>query len=147
MAMEAALKQRLTSRNLWTRAIYMVLFFVAYLVAEFILTVLVIFQFLVILLTGQANEPLLKLGNNLSTYVYQILQFVTFNSEEQPFPFAAWPDDEPGDSRWISDELPDKQARNTHNATPTPAADTTESPAEADPAGSDASRTSEPNKD
>ena len=134
MVMEEALKQRLTSRHVWTRALFMVLFFVAYLVAEFILTVLVIFQFLVILLTGQANEPLLKLGNNLSTYVYQILQFVTFNSEDHAFPFAAWPDDEPGDNRWTSDELPATQARDTHDATPTPTpvVDTTESPAPAE---------------
>lgn len=96
-------KQRLTSRDIWTRALYMVLFVFAYGVARFILTFLVVFQFFAILFTGHANEPLLRLGNNLSAYVYQILQFQTFNSEDHPFPFSSWPDDEPGGERWLGD--------------------------------------------
>ena len=100
--MEEATKQRLTSADVWTRALYMVLFAIAYAVSRFVLGFLIVFQFLVVLFTGSANEPLLKFGTNLSTYVYQILQFQTFNSEEHPFPFAAWPDDEPRGNRWTS---------------------------------------------
>ena len=100
--MEEATKQRLTSADVWTRALYMVLFAIAYGISRFILVFLVVFQFLVVLFTGSANEPLLKFGTNLSTYVYQILQFQTFNSEEHPFPFASWPDDEPSGNRWTS---------------------------------------------
>ena len=150
--MEAATKQRLTSQDIWTRALYMVLFFVAYLIAEFIITVLAIFQFFTILITRKANEPLLKLGNNLSQYVYEIFRFLTFNSEEHPFPFGAWPDDEPGDNHWVSNASPDSQAHATYDATPapTPEADTTGADS-IDPAAADAGRTDsqtpDPNKD
>lgn len=99
--MDAELKSRLTSRDLWMRALYMVFFVIAYGVAEFVLTVVVIFQFITILLTGEANRPLLKFGMNLGSYVYDVLQYMTFNSEFKPFPFADWPEDEPEDNRWL----------------------------------------------
>ena len=99
--MDDELKDRLTSRNLWTRALYMIFFAIAYSVARIVLTLLVIFQFITILFTGSGNRPLLKLGHNLATYIYQVIQFQTFNSEDKPFPFSDWPDTEPEDSQWL----------------------------------------------
>ena len=102
--MEEETKKRLTSRDVWIRALYMVLFAIAYSIAELIITLLVIFQFLTILFTSHANEPVLRFSNNLSTFVYQILQFVTFNTETQPFPFSSWPDEDLEDNRWLEKE-------------------------------------------
>jgi hypothetical protein len=48
-----------------------------------------------VLFTGDTNERLLTLGQNLSTYVYQITLFLTFNSDEHPYPFGDWPDGPP----------------------------------------------------
>ena len=101
--MEEAIKQRLTSRDIWIRGLYMVFFGIAYSVAELVILVLVIFQFVAILLTGQANENGLKLGKNLSTYVYQVFQFQTFNNETRPFPFSDWPDEDLQDNVWLGD--------------------------------------------
>jgi hypothetical protein len=101
--MEHELKQRLTSRNIWTRALFMVLFAIAYGLVEIILTLLVVVQFFVVLLTARANEPLLKFGTNLGRYVYQIIQFQTFNSEDKPFPFSDWPEDEVSENQWLED--------------------------------------------
>ena len=105
--MEEELKQRLSSGDIWGRALYMIFFAIAYSIAEFVVTFLVIFQFLVILFTRHANEPLLKLGNNISTYIKQVLRFQTFNSETKPFPFSSWPEDEVGDNRWLEDTSAD----------------------------------------
>ena len=102
--MEEETKKRLTSRDIWMRALFMVFFAIVYSISELIVTLLVIFQFLTILFTGHANGPLLRFSNNLSTYIYQILQFVTFNTETQPFPFSEWPDEELGANRWLEDE-------------------------------------------
>ena len=102
--MEEETKKRLTSRDVWMRALYMVFFTIAYSISELIITLLVIFQFLTILFTGHANEALLRFSNNLSTFVYQILRFVTFNTETQPFPFSAWPDEPPEDNCWLEKE-------------------------------------------
>ncbi|MFP6815301.1 MAG: DUF4389 domain-containing protein [Pseudomonadales bacterium] len=91
--MEQETKQRLTRRDIWMRALFMVLFAIAYSVAEAVVVLLVLFQFVTVLLTGHANQKALRLGHNLSTYVYQILQFQTFNTESRPFPFSDWPDE------------------------------------------------------
>ena len=40
-----------------------------------------------------ARIQLLKFSQNLAAYVFQIITFLTFNSEQRPFPFTAWPDD------------------------------------------------------
>ncbi len=99
--MNQALKQRLTARDVWIRGLYMLLFAFIYGVAELVVVTLVIIQFLIRLLTGDTNDRLLAFGRGLSRYIYQILLFLTFNTEEKPFPFAEWPADgerEPLDS-------------------------------------------------
>ncbi|MCI2283123.1 DUF4389 domain-containing protein [Colwellia sp. MSW7] len=56
------------------------------------ITLIAIFQFFSLLLSEKPNQPLVKFGQNLNTYQYQINQFLTVNSEAYPFPFADWPD-------------------------------------------------------
>ncbi len=75
----------------WLRLFFMLMFAVIYSVAEIVLTAVVIFQFLVRLFTGKSNERVLRLGGQISTFIYQILNYLTFNSEERPYPFADWP--------------------------------------------------------
>ena len=89
--MSDELKEHLKERKTWLRGLYMLLFAIFYTVAEIVITAIVIFQFLLALFTGKTNERLLKLGQSLSTYVYQILQFLTFNNDYHPYPFGAWP--------------------------------------------------------
>ncbi len=101
--MEEELRERLSRGDIWGRALYMVFFAIAYSVAGTVVTLLVIFQFLAILFTRKANEPLLKLGNNISAYIGQILRFQTFNTETKPFPFSSWPEEEVQDNRWLQD--------------------------------------------
>ncbi len=59
------------------------------------ITLIAIFQFFSLLLSEKPNQPLVKFGQNLNTYQYQINQFLTVNSEMYPFPFAEWPDSAP----------------------------------------------------
>ena len=89
--MSEQLKAHLKERKTWLRGLYMLLFVIFYSVAEIVITVIVLFQFLMALFTGRTNERVLKLGQSLASYVYQILQFLTFNSDYQPYPFGAWP--------------------------------------------------------
>lgn len=59
------------------------------------ITLIAIFQFFSLLFSEKPNQPLVKFGQNLNTYLYQINQFLTVNSEMYPFPFADWPDSAP----------------------------------------------------
>lgn len=93
--MDQELKQNLKEKQTWLRGLYMVLFSVCYGVAKVVLFAVVVFQFLLVLFTSKTNPRLLKLGQSLSTYAYQILVYLTFNSNYQPYPFGAWPKGEP----------------------------------------------------
>ena len=93
--MDEDIKQNLRNRVTWMRALYMLLFTVFYGVAEIVLGVVVLFQLVTVLFTGDTNWRLLTLGQNLSTYVYQILLFLTFNTDDRPYPFGDWPDGAP----------------------------------------------------
>ena len=73
----------------------MVLFAILYGLAEIVIWAVVIFQFLVVLFTGAKNERLLDFGQKLTTYIYQIVLFQTFNTEAHPFPFSDWPEGAP----------------------------------------------------
>jgi len=84
-------KENVKNSSAWLRLAYMVLFAVLYSVAEVVLTVVVVFQFLSVLITGEKNGKVLALGAQLSTYAYQVFSYLTYNSETQPFPFGDWP--------------------------------------------------------
>lgn len=83
--------QSLTNRKTWQRALYMLLFAVILSLTRIILVGVILLQLIIVLFSGQANDRLLKLGQSLSTFVYQVLQFLTFNSEDHPYPFGPWP--------------------------------------------------------
>ncbi len=85
------IRQSIMARSTWLRGLYMLLFAVAYGVAELLLLVTAVFQFLTLLVTGKTVARLLIFGENLSRYFYQIVRYLTFNIEERPFPFSDWP--------------------------------------------------------
>ena len=88
------LKHNLTSTNQWVRLVYMVLFAVLLEIAGFVMLAVVIAQFIFAIFTGNANDNLRRLGDQLASYIYQTLQFLIYNSEEKPFPFSEWPESE-----------------------------------------------------
>ena len=83
------------ARSTWVRGLYMVLFAVIYGVAEFLTGAIVLFQFVMLVLTGRTNEQLRGFGGKLATFMYQIVLFLTFNSEDKPYPFGPWPEGAP----------------------------------------------------
>lgn len=87
-----------TEPSIWKRLLYMLLFLIIYGVTEIVIYAVVIFQFFAVLITGQSNQQLLVFGQSLSTFVYQIMRFLTFNSEQLPFPIGAWPKSTPADN-------------------------------------------------
>lgn len=93
--MREEIKQNLNNRTTWWRALYMLLFTVFFCVAKIVIATVILFQFFTVLFTGNTNERLLILGQNLSTYVYQIMLYLTFNKDEKPYPFGDWPNGPP----------------------------------------------------
>ncbi|WP_297324332.1 DUF4389 domain-containing protein [Nitrosomonas sp.] len=102
--MKEEIKQRLEKHETWQRVLYMLFFIFIYTISKFLIIGVMLFQFITIILTGNINEQLLKFGQNLSTYLYQITIFLTYNSEQRPFPFSAWPDGAPNQKAYYLDE-------------------------------------------
>jgi hypothetical protein len=88
-------KATLTNVETWKRGLFMVVFAIISGVAKLIVTLVAIFQFVTLLFKGQINAAMLPLGQNLSTYLYQITLFLTFKTDEMPFPFNDFPDAAP----------------------------------------------------
>ena len=89
--MKEEIKQRLQKNETWQRILYMIFFIIIYGVSKVLIFAVMLFQFITIVLTGKTNEQLLKFSQSLSTFIYQIMIFLTFVSEQRPFPFSAWP--------------------------------------------------------
>jgi hypothetical protein len=86
------LKSNLTSSKHWMRLLFMLLFAAILYVASVVMWILVAIQFLFSLITGEDNNSLRRFGHSLSTYIYDVLKFLCYSSEEKPFPFSDWPD-------------------------------------------------------
>ena len=77
--------------NLWARALFMILMALAYHVTGTVIFIVTIIQFVMMLLTDKPNDRLVSLGRSLGNYLRQIVNFLTFVTEEKPFPFSDWP--------------------------------------------------------
>ncbi len=93
--MNQTTKKNLANPTTWMRLIYIILFAIAFYVSMFIIVAVVVVQFPFKLITGEPNAHLRGLGRSLGTYAYQIIAFMTFHSDEMPFPFASWPEGAP----------------------------------------------------
>ncbi len=85
------MKEHLLDKGTWLRGLLMLLYGLLYAVAEVVLAAVALFQFGAKLLTGKPNERLLGLGESLSRYAYQVWRFLSFNTEERPYPLGPWP--------------------------------------------------------
>jgi hypothetical protein len=89
--MKLEIPKNLVNKKTWQRILYTLLFSIAFSLAKTILTAIVIIQLIIVLFTGNTQDTLKGFSQQLSRYLYQITQYVSFNSEKQPFPFGDWP--------------------------------------------------------
>lgn len=89
--MDEKLKSQLQDRNIWIRALFMVLFGVVMMITQWLVFLIAFVQFISRLLTGNVNLELRDLGDRIGAYLHQIVAFQTFHTEERPYPFAPFP--------------------------------------------------------
>lgn len=83
--------EHLQDAETWRRGFYMAIFIVIYTAAEVLVFGIAAFQFFSRLFTGDLNPRLVEFAPGLSIYIYEILCFLTYESDERPFPFSDWP--------------------------------------------------------
>lgn len=82
--------------SIWIRGLYMLLFVLIYGVAEVVVVAVACIQFGWVVVTEERNPRIERFGTSLSAFVYQLVRFWTFVSDDKPFPFGDWP---PSESR------------------------------------------------
>lgn len=92
--MDKTWKDNIKSESFWLRSLFMVLFFVVYRIVDILVLLVAICQWLYVLLTGDDNASLSRFAGGLAAYVAQIVNYLSYNSEQKPFPFSDWPEPE-----------------------------------------------------
>ncbi len=88
---EEDIKKYVKDKDTWLRFVYLVVFFVAFYLSILLTFATSIFQFLAKLFGGQSFAGLAEFGDNMASYQAQVTRFLTFASDEKPFPFAPFP--------------------------------------------------------
>ena len=81
-------------RSIWVRGLMMVLMALAYQLVSTLLLFVAVIQFVLMLASDAPNTRLSNLGRSLGRYQSQVANFVSFATEEAPFPFSDWPSGE-----------------------------------------------------
>ena len=79
------------NKESWQRVLFTILFWLIFSVSQFVLGAVVIAQCIFSLVGGKPNDHLLNFGDSLGKYIHEILRFVTYNTEQRPFPFTDFP--------------------------------------------------------
>ena len=88
--MEEELQDNLKQVSTWKRIGFILIFAVIAGVVRTLIWVVVILQIASALLTGNTNKHILGFGQKLAAYLYHIMLFMTFNTDQVPFPFSDW---------------------------------------------------------
>lgn len=88
------LEENIKSRSTWHRLFFMLVVAFLYGISRVVLGAVVLIQFFWVLFNGETNDNLKQFGQQLATYTYQIVRYLTYNTEERPFPFDLdWPNE------------------------------------------------------
>jgi len=84
-------KSTFADTAVWMRGLYMLLLALAFGIAQTLLCVTAVVQFLWLLFTGEKNAQVTRFGGSLSRWLGDAARFLTGVSDTKPFPWASWP--------------------------------------------------------
>jgi len=86
------IKNNAKNTDTWLRGLFILIFGVIFYFLYGLIWLLVIFQFVTKVITGELNSNLEQFSTRMTSYAMQILNYITFQSEERPFPFSSFPE-------------------------------------------------------
>ena len=105
------MKENAKNVDTWIRGLFIIVFGVIFYVLYIVIWLLVVLQFLTKVLTGDLNGNLSDVSRNLTNFASQILLYITFQSEERPFPFSPWPADNEKDSVQLPGQVDEAESQ------------------------------------
>jgi hypothetical protein len=85
-------KQNILSGRQWLRMLFMAGYILASWVLTIVLLVTILVQTLIVLITGETNHNLRRFGILCGVFMHQIIHFLVYGSDDKPFPFSEFPD-------------------------------------------------------
>jgi len=86
------LKRELTVADKWIRLLFIVIYAILWRIAELVLAVTVLLQFLWTLFGGAPNQSLREFGQRLGAWIRQVVEYLTYVGDQRPWPFGLdWP--------------------------------------------------------
>jgi hypothetical protein len=74
------------------KILYLILFYLIYRITDLVLLVVMLMQIGLNIFSGEPSESVKLFGKSLGAYLQQISEFLSYASEEKPFPFSDWPE-------------------------------------------------------
>jgi len=81
------IEAHIKSRSTWHRLVFMVVLYVLATLASAVGSVVVVLGFLWVLFTGETNRQLQRAGQVIAAYIYEIIRYLSYNTDDRPFPF------------------------------------------------------------
>ena len=85
-------KNRIKDPYMTKRAAYMLVFIVLFTaIIDTLLPAVILVQVIHLMITGKRNRQLSWVGKIITDYSCAVLHYLTFATEDKPFPFGEWP--------------------------------------------------------
>lgn len=91
----------------FSRIFYTILFCIIGWMTLWVFTFVVLIQFGFLLITGQVNKNLKGFNKEIGLFLFDMIKYLSFQSDVKPFPFRDWPYDEDNKNK---SELSDSDA-------------------------------------
>ena len=85
-------KENVKDPDVWLRGLFILVFGAILYLAVILVWLVVVFQFITKLLTGDLNRQVADFNGGLLRYISLMLGYITFQSDDKPFPFSPWPE-------------------------------------------------------
>jgi len=104
---KASHKEKGDHSEIFSRIFYTILFSFIGWVTLWVFTFVVLIQFGFLLITGQVNKNLKGFNKEIGLFLYDMIKYLSFQSDVKPFPFRDWPYDEEINKNKNNSELND----------------------------------------
>ncbi len=98
-------KDNVKSKSTWTRLLFIILYAITYRVAGVVLFAITVIQFISALITGKPLEQLQAFGSSLAEYNKEVVAFLSYQSDDKPFPVGPWPPQTPPPAGTSADDV------------------------------------------
>ncbi len=86
------LKENLLNLDTWLRLLLICVFMVVRWVLLIVINLLIAVQFLFVLFTGEKSTDIDAVSGMMNAYLLQIVNYQSFVSDKQPWPFSEFPE-------------------------------------------------------